>query len=323
MSQRLELEVARQFDGVGTVNLSLALARDGRLLCAGESTTIDIFSSTSGKRVGTLTGHGQNVNAIAVAPDGRTALSGDGGGAIRQWDLSSNTCAIELTGHTGRVAAISFDAQGGVAVSASWDGSAIVWDVRSGKRRSRFREHTDKVAAVDVSSDGKQVFSTSFDGTIRSWDAATGGEAGMVDLSGHTGKLGSLAATRDRETVIAGGVSGDLWIWKPSDGDVTRIHDAHSGGVSDLAFFPGDRWFVSTGYDKALLIWDLETTTVIGQAGMEGGTSIPGLAISMPVAVSPDGRMLVCGRSGRIAVIRVPDGSGRTARAWWRKLFRR
>src|SRR4051794_34734319 len=48
-----------------------------------------------------LTGHGDNVYAVAFAPDGRTLASASGDGDARIWDLATGKTLHTLTGHNG------------------------------------------------------------------------------------------------------------------------------------------------------------------------------------------------------------------------------
>ena len=66
----------------------------------------------------TLGGHGYWVNAVAVTPDGRTAVSGSDDTTVRVWDLATGQ-ARTLEGHGGSVTAVAVTRDGGTAVSGS------------------------------------------------------------------------------------------------------------------------------------------------------------------------------------------------------------
>ena len=51
----------------------------------------------------TLSGHTGAVQAVAVTPDGRQAVSGSGDNTLRVWDLASGETVRTLSGHTGWV----------------------------------------------------------------------------------------------------------------------------------------------------------------------------------------------------------------------------
>jgi len=68
----------------------------------------------------TYHGHDGPVLALAVSPDGRTALSGGTDMAVRLWDLEKGAQAHKFEGHVNEVSAVAF-AGGDTAVSGGWD----------------------------------------------------------------------------------------------------------------------------------------------------------------------------------------------------------
>src|SRR5206468_3625778 len=99
-------------------------------------------------RLQTLTGHASDVNAVAVTPDGRHAVSASWDRTLIVWDLASGTAQRRLAGHTKAVHAVAVTPDGRHAVSASADGTLIVWDLASGTAQRRLGEHTHNVFAV-------------------------------------------------------------------------------------------------------------------------------------------------------------------------------
>src|SRR5205085_6495 len=76
-------------------------------------------------------GHTRGVEAVALAADGRHALSGSDDGTLRWWDLGSGD-SRELRGHTRGVEAVALAADGRHALSGSDDGTLRWWDLGSG-----------------------------------------------------------------------------------------------------------------------------------------------------------------------------------------------
>ena len=63
-------------------------------------------------------GHDRDVHTLAIAPDGRTLVSGDVGGTIRLWDLATGRPLGSLEGHTGPMR-FAFSADGRFLASAA------------------------------------------------------------------------------------------------------------------------------------------------------------------------------------------------------------
>jgi hypothetical protein len=66
--------------------LALALSRDGHLLAtAGTDNAVRLWAVPSGRHLGTLLGHSNDVTAVAFAPDGRRLATGSADGTLRLW----------------------------------------------------------------------------------------------------------------------------------------------------------------------------------------------------------------------------------------------
>src|SRR6202023_2929367 len=78
------------------------------------------------------------IRSIALAPDGRHALSGGDDTIVRLWDLTQGRELRCLTGHTGPVMSVTLTADGRRALTGSWDGTMRLWDLQTGKELRSF-----------------------------------------------------------------------------------------------------------------------------------------------------------------------------------------
>ena len=78
------------------------------------------------------------VNAVAIAPDGKTAISASGDKTVKIWDTESCTELRTLIGHTSEVNAVVIAPDGKTAISASSDKTLKIWDLFSGKDLASF-----------------------------------------------------------------------------------------------------------------------------------------------------------------------------------------
>ena len=60
--------------------------------------TLKLWDLESGQLLRTIEGHTERVNAVAVLPDGRRALSGSRDRTLKLWDLESGCCLATFTG---------------------------------------------------------------------------------------------------------------------------------------------------------------------------------------------------------------------------------
>ncbi|MEG5057284.1 hypothetical protein QUB65_05165, partial [Microcoleus sp. A2-D2] len=85
----------------------------------------------------TLTGHSNSVSAVAIAPDGKTAISASSE-TLKIWDTETGRELKTLTGHRSEVFAVAIAPDGKTAISASWDHTLKIWDLLTGKEVASF-----------------------------------------------------------------------------------------------------------------------------------------------------------------------------------------
>ncbi|NEO67148.1 MAG: WD40 repeat domain-containing protein [Moorea sp. SIO4G2] len=120
-----------------------------------------------GSLVRTLSGHQDEIWAIAVTPDGRHALCGSSDGTVKLWDLGSGIELLTLTSHQGWVNTIAVTPDGQYAVFGSRGSTLELWDLRRGTELVTLNGHSKQVNAVAVIPDWKRAISGSADGTLK------------------------------------------------------------------------------------------------------------------------------------------------------------
>ncbi|MBN3873921.1 MAG: hypothetical protein HWQ23_27725, partial [Nostoc sp. JL33] len=103
------------------------------------------LTTPGGNLLRTLTGHNSLVNAVAIAPDGKTAVSGSLDKTLKVWDLQTGKEISTLTGHNRSVNAVAIAPDGKTAVSGSLDKTLKVWDLQTGKEISTLTGHNSLV----------------------------------------------------------------------------------------------------------------------------------------------------------------------------------
>jgi WD40 repeat protein len=112
----------------------VAIMPDGRRAVSGSGSSENVLklwdlSSQNGAPIRTLSGHTKAINAIAVSPDGRTAISARSDGTLRLWDLAAGTTIRAFKGHGGEVNAVAITPDGRAALSGSVDGTLKLWNL--------------------------------------------------------------------------------------------------------------------------------------------------------------------------------------------------
>ncbi len=243
----------------------------------------------------TLTGHTSLVNAVAIAPDGKTAISGSWDNTLKIWDTKTGNEIRTLTGHTNYVTAVAIAADGKTAISASEDCTLKIWDTETGRELKTLTGHTDWVRAVAIAADGKTAISASGH-SMKIWDTETGTE--LRTFTGHTSGANAVAIAPDGKTAISASGDNTLKIWDTETGTEIRILTGHTSLVNAVAIAPDAKIAISASGDDTLKIWDLLSGKELASFSGEYGFNC--------CAILPDGVTVVAGdRSGRVHFLRL------------------
>ncbi|MDF5730647.1 MAG: WD40 repeat domain-containing protein [Rhizonema sp. PD38] len=155
----------------------------------------------------TLTGHTDEVRAVAVTIDGRQAISASNDSTLKIWDLQTGKALHTLTGHTHYVRSVIVTPDGQRAISASADATLKVWDLITGEALYTLAGHTAWVRTVVLMPDGRRVVSTSWDHSLAVWDLEQGDA--IACFTGESRML-TCAVTPDGATIVAGEESGQV-----------------------------------------------------------------------------------------------------------------
>ncbi len=280
----------------------------------------------------TLTGHSSEVNAVAITPDGKQAVSASYDNTLKLWDLATGSELATLSGHSSLVLAVAITPDGKQAVSASWNNTLKLWDLATGSELATLTGHSSSVEAVAITPDGKQAVSASRDNTLKLWDLATGSE--LATLTGHRDWVRAVAITPDGKQAVSASWDKTLKLWDLATRKQLATLTGHSNSVEAVAITPDGKQAVSASDDKTLKLWDLATrkqlATLTGYSNSVNAVAITpdskqavsaswdytlklwDLATGEVLATSiGDGGMLSCGMASDGVTVVAGDNSGR------------
>jgi cytochrome c len=287
-----------------------------------------LLAFATASAVAQMRGHGGPVRAVAISPDGKTAISGSFDTSAIYWSLERNTAMQVLRFHDSAVNAAAFLKDGRLATGGE-DGRVAIWQPGQPVPVQTFQGHTAPIVAIALSPDGETLASASWDRTIRLWSFA-GGTPRV--LQGHSQNVNGVAFTRDGSALVSAGYDATVRIW-PLSGNAEPAIVTVPSALNSVTV-AGDGEIVAAGADGKLFfisrrgelqgeiqaadtpiisITSSPDGTLLAAAGVRGSVAIidrkerkvlrtlvgPGLPV-WAVAFYPDGKILLTGGTDRL-----------------------
>jgi serine/threonine protein kinase len=237
----------------------------------------------------TLQGHSNEVNSLAISPDGKTLASGSFDNTIKLWNLATGEQIRTLTGHSKSLESVVISPDGKTLASSSRDNTIKLWNLATGEQIRTLIGHSNEVLSVAISPDGKTLASGSRDNTIKLWNLATGEQ--IRTLTGDSESVNSVAISPNGKTLVSGSFDSDSFdtikLWNLATGEQIRTLTSNSRLVYSVAISPDGKTLASGSFDN-IQLWNLATGEQI--------RTLTGHSESVySVAISPNGKTLASG----------------------------
>jgi len=237
---------------------SCAYSPNGETFAVGLSMNdIHVYTTSTWKRLWTLSGHAGRVECVVYSPTGDIVASASGDDTVRLWDLKRGACCSTLTGHDNSVTSVAYSPHGDLIASASADNTVRIWNVETEDCRSILIGHTDQLLSVAFSPNGNQIASSSADHTIRLWSVKT-----LVCcriLFDHSGWVRSVVYSPQGDLVASANEDCTVRIWDVETGACRNILSGHGEWVKSIAYSPQGDTIASASNDKTVRLWNVET----------------------------------------------------------------
>jgi WD40 repeat protein len=215
--------------------------------------------------------HKDWVWAVALSPDGKTALTGSKDGTARLWRVTDGMPVGQPMRHNHPVWTVAFSPDGKTLLTGSgaYDGSkgeAHLWDSATGQPRHSPLPHPAALTAVAFSRSG-QTFLTVCAGEARVWRTADGSPVGRPLKHPRAKREDervfpklSAAFRPDGKLLATGGEDGKVRLWDAEAGSPRGEPLTASGPVLTLAFEPlHGNTLLAGGFDGGAQMWDVAT----------------------------------------------------------------
>lgn len=289
----IAFSVASALKGPSGVVSSVATT-NSHFVTGNSNGTVSVWNLPSGELKRTLRGHGDAVNAVAIAADDQLLASGSDDKTIKIWNLETGENIRTLKGHSDAVVAVAISSDSQVLASGSWDKTVKIWNLKTGELLRTLTGHSGLVNSVAISPDNQSLASGSKDGSIKLWNLQTGEL--IRSFSGSSLAVLSVAFSSDGKTLASGNSDGTMGLWNLENGQSIRRWNGHNDGVWSVAMSGDGRTLVSGSWDKTIKLWDVTSGELKGTLTGHSG-------YVTAVAITGDGqRIISCGWEGQIKI---------------------
>nr|WP_276617587.1 hypothetical protein [Streptomyces coryli] len=198
------------------------------------------------------------ITAIGTAAHARLAISGQGDGTIRIWDLDRGECTQVLDDHQGRVGEVALSDDGRHALCYGTKPRAITrWRLDSGERHQVVPD-PEMMRTVLLIGDARHVLFGSVDGVIRRWDLD-------ADRCVHTpaeqrGAIDEISLSADGRLAAVGDTRGVVRLWDLGAGTCLRTWSGPREPILSTCLSADGRLAMSTCVDDdRIRLWDAGT----------------------------------------------------------------
>ena len=265
---------------------SVAFSPEGdRVATASEDWSAAVWD-LDGNELVRLTGHGDNVRAVAFGP-GRRVATASWDGSARLWDADSGRTLQVFSGHTDALNDVALSRDGARLATAGSDGTARLWDTATGAELRAVGDGEFALTGVAFSPDGTVVVTMAEDASVTVWNAATGARVRDLPAGDDVADGGGVAVSPDG-ALVAGSTSEGTTIWDARTGQVRATFGSGLEVPHQVAFSP-DGAVVLTGEGVARRVAD--------------GSAVTTLDAGAGAALSPDGRIAATAGWGPTATL--------------------
>lgn len=268
---------------------AISFSPDGHQIASvGMDAVAHIWDVATAQAALTLTHRTGVITSAAWHPDGLTLALGSGDTGIYLWRWTDAGGVLpRLRGHKGPVTGLAFLTDGQRLISCSHDHVIHIWEPETGAVHSSLQGHAEAIEGLALSADGRYLASAGgWESLVRVWDLDQGRE--IFTLTGHTGKVTSVAWAAQSPVIASGGWDETIRLWQAAQGRPQgrlSIDDDKIHLVSSVAFGPQGTVLASGDWTGQVHLWDVSRKVHLAALSEHAGHV-------RSVAFSPGGRWL-------------------------------
>ena len=194
---------------------SIAFQTDGALAASGGLDSIGrIWDLRTGRTIMVLDGHIREITGLAWFTDGYRVVSASGDASCKVWDVRMVRCAATVPGHKGLVSDVRVYQGAGVPGIDQFGHSEN--GIRDTATEGGHGGSSVSGGDIEMRTEGTYWITSGFDGNVNIW--STDDWALVKSLSGHSGHVTSVDASRDGRWIVSSGHDRTCKLWCADDG---------------------------------------------------------------------------------------------------------
>jgi WD40 repeat protein/serine/threonine protein kinase len=242
--------------------------------------------------------------AIALAPDGRTLVTGHADGVVVFWDLAEGRERARVQAHAGLVGKVSFSPEGRFQATSSHRGvgpnQVRLWDARKASLVASLPQVDGGIPYLTFAAAGKALWFMEHGLTgdesknkLIFWDLTRGPENPLS--GGAPIACSKMAYAPQGEWLATNATASNVTLRDATTGKVRETLPKSFPWIGELAISPDGRT-LAVATRKEIVLWDILSKRELGSVAV---------AAEGPFTFSPDGNRLACraGDARSIALI--------------------
>jgi WD40 repeat protein/serine/threonine protein kinase len=238
----------------GSNAVTIAFSNDGQRAITGTATgTLQIWNSSNGQLLKTLSPSGSSIQRISVSPKDDTIVVARADGSQTIWNLTAGMEIAPLD-KPGVISSYAFSHDGKSIVAVSFDRFINILDSATGRRINRlYRGHADVRSAAFDPTDSKLVL-TFQDDIGEVW--TLGSKQQVALLRGHDGCVLDACYNHAGTRIVTTSQDHTARIWDADSGRELLTLHGHMGSVTGAAISNDDSKILTISDDGTVCVWN-------------------------------------------------------------------
>ena len=238
--------------------------------------------------------HGAPVESVAFSPDSKYIATGARDNTVKLWETVGGGLVKTFEDFKTPVFSVAFSPDGKMLVGGS-NKKIIIWGVKEQKKFQEINIPNAWARSLRFSPDGRrlaaacgetvEIWKVNYNDLISKLLKKGGVSFQSVRHLNHGSLIYTLAYSKDSQSIVSAGESGEIKAWRAEDGYLKWTSDELTGIIWSLSYSPDLKTIASGGKDTLVRIWDASDGKVLSTiAGQEDEV--------YSVVFSPDGNVL-------------------------------